>query len=496
VSAHSSILKGGSHLVAGQLACQASSFVRNLFIARIISPADFGIAATFAMTLSLMEMLSNVAAEMLLVQSPDGDNPRLQNTAQLLRVGRGAMNAAILLALAVPMSRLFGVPQARWAFECLAIFPLANGFSHLDLSRVQREMRFGPSILVSVGSSVFVTIVAVPLGLWLRNYSVMLWLLVFQVVFTSIGSHLVAERRYGWAWDKGYVKRIFTFGWPLLINGLLMYGIFEGDRLVIGSADRMFARSHFTLADLGVYSVAFALTMAPTQLVANVSTSLFLPILSRAQEDRTEFNQRYLFSAQIISLVAMMITIPFILGGGWAVDFLYGKKYAAAAGFIGWLAAMWGIRMFRVAPTVAAIANGDTQNAMLGNVARSLALAGMLVVAMLGAGLPWIPVCGFGGELLALAATVWRLERRQGVPAMICLKPFAAFATGTVLAGLGAHAGIARSGPVLITLASLVLVGGVILAMFATFPNLRHDLRSLIHSPSPSLASENVALLD
>src|SRR5260370_14054025 len=79
VSARSSILRGGSLLAAGQVASQASSFIRNVIIARIISPADFGIAATFATTLSLMEMISYLAGEKLLVQSPDGDDPRLED---------------------------------------------------------------------------------------------------------------------------------------------------------------------------------------------------------------------------------------------------------------------------------------------------------------------------------------------------------------------------------------------------------------------------------
>ncbi len=481
--------------MAGQVGGQACSFIRNLVIARIISPADFGIAATFAMTLSLMEMLSNVAAEMLLIQSPDGDNPRLQNTAQLLRVGRGLTNALILFLLAKPMALLFGVPQAQWAFQCLALFPLFKGFTHLDMFRVQREMRFGPSILGDTGSTALVTLAVIPLAFWLRNYSIMLWILVLQALCSTVASHLVAERRYGWAWDRDYAKRIFTFGWPLLINGLLMYGIFEGDRVVIGSARRIFAHSHFTLTDLGVYSVAFALTMAPTNVVANISTSLFLPPLSRAQHDPSEFNKQYLFSSQIIALATMFITIPFIIGGGWAVDFLYGRKYAAAAGFIGWLAAMWGIRIFRVAPTVAAIAKGDTQNAMLSNIARSVAFVGMLLVAYVGGGLAWLSICGFLGELLALVVSAWRLHHRQNVPAIICINSFMALAAGMALAAVGVVCGVPRMGPVLLFSVALVILVAVILVMFKVFPNLRHDIRSLFHGTA-FIETPETALLE
>src|SRR5581483_3763845 len=139
----------------------------------------------------------------------------------------------------------------------------------------------------------------------------------------------MAERRYAWAWHKEYIKRIVNFGWPLLINGLLMYVIFQGDRFIIGASRRLFSHSSYTLADLGVYSVAFGLSMAPTMLVANVSTQLFLPLLSRAQEMKEQFERRYTGCLELVSLVAAVFAVPFILLGGWVVILVYGTKYAA-----------------------------------------------------------------------------------------------------------------------------------------------------------------------
>src|SRR5437899_131865 len=166
-----------------------------------------------------------------------------------------------------------------------------------------------------------------------------------------------------------------AFGWPLMINGVLMYIIFEGDRFVIGTSHRLFARSTYTLADLGVYSVAFALAMAPTMLVANISTQLFLPLLSQVQDSMPQFRRRYVLCAELISFLATMISIPLITLGGRAVILVYGSKYAAAGTFIGWLGAMWAVRILRVVPTVAAMALADTHNSMISNVVRTAALA-------------------------------------------------------------------------------------------------------------------------
>ncbi len=68
----SSILHGAFKLGTGQVVVQLCSFVRSVILARLISPENFGIAATFAMTFSLVEMVSNLSAQLLLVQAPDG----------------------------------------------------------------------------------------------------------------------------------------------------------------------------------------------------------------------------------------------------------------------------------------------------------------------------------------------------------------------------------------------------------------------------------------
>jgi O-antigen/teichoic acid export membrane protein len=488
-----SVLKRGIKVSIGQVISQAGSFLRSLILARLIGPSDFAIAAIFAMTYSLMEMISNLSCQTLLVQAEDGDIPLFQKTAQLLQAGRGIVNAALTFIIAGPVSQLFSVSRAKWAFQVIALVPLIRGFNHLDLNRMQREMRFGPGVAADVFSAVLVTLAVFPLAYGLRNYSAMLWLLVLQSAIYAAASHIVAERRYAWGWDRSYSGRMFNFGWPLLLNGLLIYGIFEGDRFIIGAAHRLFPRSSLTLADLGVYSAAFALTMAPTMLIANVGSTLLLPHLARVQKEPERFERRYTAYSQIISLLATSISIPFIAAGGRLVVLIYGQKYAAATGFIGWLGAMWALRIIRVAPTVAAMALGDTKNAMVSNIARTGALVGALMVAASGRGLLWITLCGFLGELLALATSVWRLERHHAVPATVCLKPLAIVVLSMTMAGLASLGGIARFGwlPALLFTASLVSAQ-VVLMLFA-FPVLRRDLAFLIVKFQRPMAAREVS---
>jgi O-antigen/teichoic acid export membrane protein len=321
----------------------------------------------------------------------------------------------------------------------------------------------------------------------------MLWILVLQSIGTALGSHIVAQRRYRWDWKKDHAKRLFAFGWPLLVNGILMYGIMEGDRVVIGSAKRLFQHSTYTLADLGVYSVAFALMMAPTNFIATGAGSLFLPVLARVKEFPEEFARHYLNCLHAVFLAAAAISVPLVFAGGKFVTFIYGQKYAAAGGFAGWLAAMWGIRIVRVAPTIGAMARGDTRSAMFSNLGRSLALVGMVFAAATGSSLKWMSISGFGGECLALAILTWRLNRVHGIAVRVHIKPFALFGFGMLIAAAGV--GVAGSLDLPATLACCVVLVSIEVALtILLIPGLYKDVlaRLLPHRDLREKEAESV----
>jgi O-antigen/teichoic acid export membrane protein len=476
----SKVLKGGIKLASNQAVIQVSSFVRNVILARLITTSDFGIASIFAMTFYLLEMISNLAAETLLIQAKDGDEPELQSTAQMLQSVRGFINGALLILLAGPFSRLFGVPQAHWAFAGLGLVPMLKGVAHLDPGRLQRHMRFEPYILTNAIPSVLGTLLAYPLGVYFGNYVAMLWLLILQTAIGTVVSHVSAERKYSWTWNRIFAKRIFDFGWPLLINGMLMYLIFQGDRFIIGSAHQLFPKSTLTLSDLGVYSAAFALTLAPSLLIGSVGTSLFLPMLANSQEDTDKFRRRYLAACQIVSLAAALISIPLVMAGGDLVVLIYGQKYAGAQTFIVWLVLMQFLRMMRVPPTLAAMAHGDTTNAMYSNLARTSAFAGVLVVAAIGMPLQWVAASGFFGEIIALTVCVTRLSWRHTVPGAILARPASVAGTGVAVgAVIYILLGHSLGWPSMFAISACftAIVGFL---MFVLFPHLREFVQHFL----------------
>src|ERR1041385_4206044 len=148
------LLRGGSVLTISEGIAFILKFLRSIVVARILSPPDFGIAATFVITMQFLEMLSDLGADKLLVQCKEEESRRLQQLSQLMTMVRGVLIGLLILALAGPIAHLFRTPDAVGAYRWLALVPVIRGLTHQDLIRMQRELRFGPWVKSQIASSV------------------------------------------------------------------------------------------------------------------------------------------------------------------------------------------------------------------------------------------------------------------------------------------------------------------------------------------------------
>jgi O-antigen/teichoic acid export membrane protein len=267
----------------------------------------------------------------------------------------------------------------------------------------------------------------------------MLWLTVIQAITLCLLTHLLAKRKYALRWNDIYVKRVIAFGWPLLINGLLMFAVFEGDRIVIGAADRIFGGSRYSMADLGVYFIALTLTTIPIAIPAKTGGMVFLPALARVQQQLDQFSLRYSAVVQLYAVVGAVLAMPLITVGGWLASIIYGPQYGAAGLIIAWLAGMQGIRLLRASITLAAISRGDTKLSLFGTIVRITGLLGVLVIAAAGESLAWIAAAGCVSEIITVGVCIYLLRRRHSVPMHIGIEALAISALAMAAAGIATY---------------------------------------------------------
>lgn len=401
------MLSGGLLLVSGNVFSSLIVLARNVAIARLLSVEHYGVASTFVIVFTLIETLGNVAIDRLIVQAKDGDDPKLQSALHGVQIGRGVLGAIVLFAIAHPYAALMGVPEAAWAFQVFAVFPLLRGFAHLDVFRAQRAMRFGPSVAAMLVPQLLSLAAVWPLYWQFGDWRVSLWALLIQQALFLVVTHIVAARAYGVRWDQAVFRRALAFGLPLLGNGILLFAVFNGDRAIVGN--------QLGLAALGIFSAALMLTLTPTTVIARTLQSFFLPQLAKLQDDEAAFQMKAAVTIEAGYLAAAAVAVGFAFFGPAVLILLFGVKFAPALDILCWLAVVQAVRVAKVGPVVVAIAKGETANPLYANLVRIMFLPIAFVLVAGGGAVIEVVWAALAGELAALAVSIWRTRSRLGV---------------------------------------------------------------------------------
>lgn len=402
------LLKSSVLLTSGQVLSYGLSFIRNLILARMLAKADYGLAAVFAMAMMLLEISGRMSFGTQVIQSKQGGTPGFQASAHALQFFGGLCSAALLVTLSVPMARLFDVPHTWWAFAVLAIVPLSQGLAHLDIARRQRELDFIPLVLMDLVPQVITTLAIWPLAVWLQDYRAILWVIVGKAVLGTLISFGFAQWPYRWGWDQVHIRSMLIFGWPLLLNGLVMFGSQQADQVLVGAV--------FSLDVLANFALAFSLVSIPWFIFGQVLSSVMLPIMSRSQDDPVRLRHQYRICAQVASVGGVICLVPLIVSGEQLIILFYGSKYHGCGIFMALLGAAAIMRFLRFAPAVAALAKGDTLNQLYSNVWRSASIPLALIVWSAGGTSEQIAGCALAGEALAAVVSMVLLQKRQDVP--------------------------------------------------------------------------------
>lgn len=396
-------------IISGNAVASLLLLVRNLIVARLIPVSDYGIASTFAMAMAVVEMASALGLQQQIVQAKEGDDPRFQAVLQGFQLLRGAMSGVILFLIAGPLARFLGIPEVIWAYQLLALVPVLNAMQHFDIHRLNRQMRFGPLLLTGAVPALVSLLVIWPLALWFGNWQVMLWSILVQALLGVVTSHVVAERPYRLNWDREIVAGSLRFGWPLLLNAVLMFLVFQGDRLVVGHV--------LGMTDLAIFSMGVTLTLTPTLVLAKSAQNLFLPRLSvLAHDGAAAFDRMAYAMLQAAILNGTLMVLAITLLGGPLVSIVLGTKYQGLIALLPAFAVLNGLRVFKAGPNVVALAAGRTGNAMISNLPRVLALPLAWYLLAAGWSLLQILWLGIAAEVLGYLAALIMIRRSPGLP--------------------------------------------------------------------------------
>ena len=406
-------------LFSGNSLVTVLSFVRTILIARLISLEDFGIAATFLVVVMVSRLMSNLGMQKMIIQALDGEEQAFQHGLQGFQLLRGGVAALLLLAIAGPMARFLGNGDIVWAYQAMALSPLIGALAHFDVQRLQRRMRFGPLILINLMPMALSIALVYPLYWLFGDYRVMLFVVLLTAAMRTLASHLVAERPFRCAFDPAIMRRSFAFGWPMLLNGLLLALVIQGEKMIVGR--------ELGMATLAIFAMGASLLQAPTASVAGALNSFLLPQLSGGQDDDARFQRMAMVAVQANFFLGICVALGVVVLGQPVVLLALGPEFQPVIALLVYFTIVEVTRSSRTCTSLVSLARGRTGNGLAGNLPRVLSLPVSWYALLQGAGLMEILFIAFAAELAGLAVGMGLMHRRARVALWPLAPTIAAF---------------------------------------------------------------------
>jgi O-antigen/teichoic acid export membrane protein len=303
----------------GQLAASLGVF---LYLARVLSPRDFGAMGIAAAVVDLLTVFGRFGqVEGLLQKGADDQAIRSTSFWLLLLIGLG--NLFAIAALAIPIAQVTGAVIVAPVLFMLAAVPLIGNLGQVNEAIIRSELRYKGIAIRNVVATVSAALAAVGLATaGFGIYALAAQKLVFTIVYTL--SVCIARP---WLPDRSFcrfeAKRLLSTGFDVTISNTLQMANGRIVDLNIGF--------FLGVAALGTTRVAWRLYDFLLQLIIAPLSSVSYGLFARVRDDPEAFRRTYVQYFELIALIAIPVFTGMSILSRDAIVFLTGPKWETSA---------------------------------------------------------------------------------------------------------------------------------------------------------------------
>lgn len=312
---------GGMAWTAGaKWSGQVVQWGTTLIVARLLTPADYGLVGMAAVILGLITLFSEFGLGTAVVAFHDlnaHQRAELHTVAVLL----GVLGFLISCGLAVPMGLFFRTPKLPLVIVVTATGFLVVAYRTVPYAMLQKEMRFRLLAVldaVQVVAQAIGTLVLAVLGF--GYWALVIGGLVGKTVSAFLPFVYEPIRFARPRWKS--IERELRYSSHVIGGRLCYYGYDNADTVIIG---RILGQ-----VPLGAYSLGYTLAHAPAEKLAMVTNRVALSLFAAVRTDSAAL-RRYLRNlTQGISLLIFPAGVGGVLVAPEFVHFVLGKKWEGA----------------------------------------------------------------------------------------------------------------------------------------------------------------------
>lgn len=400
-------LKGGQYLAAGTVVERLARLGRNVLLARLIVPDQFGLMALALSVIAVLGAITEVGVAQAVIQNKRGNTPEFLNVAWWFGVARGVVVGLLAVVLAGPTAAFFNEPELE---QILYVAPLTVVFTGLTSPRVfalQRQFRFGATLWTTQGAGLLGTLLTIVLGVLLQNVWALVWGAVFEFFCRFVLSFVLCPIRPRLHLERRSRQELFRFTKGMAGLSILTMLVMQADTVVLGKV--------VTAHDLGLYAFGIALAGFPLAIFSKVVQPLVVPTLSHAQDDFPRMREQVQSLSRLVWLFGLPLTAVMAIAAEPLLVLFYGPPFADAAVAFALYCAFAMVYMNSMVSFSVYLAIGKPELQRRFTLVRALVVVLLLYPLSVWLGIDGAPLALLVAMVVAMAVQLFNLRRIIGL---------------------------------------------------------------------------------
>ena len=316
------------------------TIVKTLILARILTPAQFGIFGIATLILGILETVSETGVNVILIQEKKTINHYV-NTAWVVSILRGILISLIIILLSPLIVVFFDSPKSLDSLFLISLIPLIRGFINPSVVSYQKNLEFNKEFKFRTILISFEVIATVIFGLILRNETALVLGMICSAIVEVVLSFKLLEPLPKFEFNIDKLKKVISLGKWITGAKIFDYLFSHGDDIVVGKLLGTFS--------LGIYQQAYKISTLPITEIAETFQKVTFPLYSKMVADNKSIKKIYLKTF----LTTLLIVIPFSL-----ILFLIPEQIVLILLGNNWLSAIPVLQVLAIFAIVKTIANG------------------------------------------------------------------------------------------------------------------------------------------
>jgi PST family polysaccharide transporter len=327
-------ISGGAVTVSSQGVKFCLSMVSAAVMARLLSPADFGIVAMALGTFGFLHIFKEAGLSTATVQRQGLSTAQVSNLFWVNLAISGCITL-LMMALSPLIAWFFREPRLVPITCVLSLTFVLNGAAVQHLALLNRQMQFRTIAFIEIFSMAGSLVIGIAMALLHCGA----WALLGAAVGLDALGLVLTLRSSPWRpgpWKRNAGTRsLLRFGAHLTAGDFFLSLVKGLDTTLIGRV--------YGTTPVGLYSRAYSLLMRPLDQVISPVSAVLLPALARVQSDPARYRRSFLRAFEMIATVSFFSTGLLLSLAHPITLLLLGPKWeSAAAMFAGFtLAALY-----------------------------------------------------------------------------------------------------------------------------------------------------------